>query len=306
MTSTSAAPTPAPTPASVQAKGGLGLRRLRLPVHLTLGALLVIWLLPTIGVFINSFRSADAINTSGWWTIFTNPGGLTVDNYSQVIGQEDLGSKFLNSLYITIPATVIPTMIAAFSAYAFAWMRFPGKNVLFLLLVALIVIPLQTTFIPIGQFFNNFLGTGTNINGSFLAVWLAHTAYGLPFAIYLLRNFMADLPREVLESAYIDGASPVQAFFRLALPMSIPAIASLVIFQFVFVWNDLLVSLIFIGPNTENQPLTQALSSLVSSYGSGWQYLAAAGFVAMIVPLLVFLALQRYFVRGIASGSVKG
>jgi len=298
MTSTSAAPS--------QAKGGFGLRRLRWPVHLTLGVLLFIWLMPTIGVFINSFRSADAINTSGWWTIFTNPGGLTVDNYSQVIGQEDLGSKFLNSLYITIPATVIPTMIAAFSAYAFAWMRFPGKNLLFLLLVALIVIPLQTTFIPIGQFFNNFLGTGTNINGSFLAVWLAHTAYGLPFAIYLLRNFMADLPREVLESAYIDGASPVQAFFRLALPMSVPAIASLVIFQFVFVWNDLLVSLIFIGPNTENQPLTQALSSLVSSYGSGWQYLAAAGFVAMIVPLMVFLALQRYFVRGISSGSVKG
>jgi alpha-glucoside transport system permease protein len=196
-------------------------------------------------------------------------------------------------------------MIAAFTAYAFAWMKFPGRTWLFLALVGLIVIPLQTTFIPIGKMFNNFLGLG-DINGTFLAIWLAHTAYGLPFAIYLLRNFMGSLPREVFESAYIDGASPVTAFFRLALPMSVPAIASLVIFQFVFVWNDLLVALIFIGPNTDNQPLTQALASLVSSYGSGWQYLAAAGFIAMIVPLLVFLSLQRFFVRGISAGAVKG
>jgi alpha-glucoside transport system permease protein len=276
----------------------------RSPVHLALCALLFIWLIPTIGVFINSFRSADSITSSGWWTVLTSPSGLSLDNYSQVLGQEDLGSKFLNSLYITIPATLIPTMLAAFTAYAFAWMKFPGRTWLFLVLVALIVIPLQTTFIPIGRLFNNFFGA--NINGTFLAIWLAHTAYGLPFAIYLLRNFMGSLPREVFEAAYIDGASPVTAFFRLALPMSIPAIASLVIFQFVFVWNDLLVALIFIGPNTDNQPLTQALASLVNSFGSGWQYLAAAGFIAMIVPLLVFLSLQRYFVRGIASGSVKG
>jgi alpha-glucoside transport system permease protein len=276
----------------------------RTPVHLTLCALLLIWLIPTIGVFINSFRSADAITSSGWWTVIAAPSGLSLDNYSQVLGQEDLGSKFLNSLYITIPATVIPTMLAAFTAYAFAWMRFPGRTWLFLILVALIVIPLQTTFIPISRMFNNVFGT--NINGTFLAIWLAHTAYGLPFAIYLLRNFMGSLPREVFESAYIDGASPVTAFFRLALPMSIPAIASLVIFQFVFVWNDLLVALIFIGANTDNQPLTQALASLVNSFGSGWQYLAAAGFIAMIVPLLIFLSLQRFFVRGISAGSVKG
>jgi alpha-glucoside transport system permease protein len=276
----------------------------RTPVHLTLCGLLLIWLIPTIGVFINSFRSADAITSSGWWTVIAAPSGLSLDNYSQVLGQEDLGSKFLNSLYITIPATVIPTMLAAFTAYAFAWMRFPGRTWLFLVLVALIVIPLQTTFIPISRMFNNVFGT--NINGTFLAIWLAHTAYGLPFAIYLLRNFMGSLPREVFESAYIDGASPVTAFFRLALPMSIPAIASLVIFQFVFVWNDLLVALIFIGANTDNQPLTQALASLVNSFGSGWQYLAAAGFIAMIVPLLIFLSLQRFFVRGISAGSVKG
>ena len=276
----------------------------RAPVHVALIALLFIWMIPTIGVFINSFRTVDSINSTGWWTVLTAPSGLSLDNYRQVLGQQDLGSKFLNSLYITIPATLIPTMIAAFTAYAFAWMKFPGRTWLFLILVALIVIPLQTTFIPIGRLFSNFFGT--NINGSFLAVWLAHTAYGLPFAIYLLRNFMGSLPREVFESAYIDGASPVTAFFRLALPMSVPAIASLVIFQFVFVWNDLLVALIFIGGNTDNQPLTQSLASLVNSFGSGWQYLAAAGFIAMIVPLIVFLSLQRFFVRGISAGSVKG
>jgi len=276
-----------------------------LPVHIALLALLFIWLIPTVGVFVNSFRSADAITSTGWWTVLTNPSGLTLANYNQVFSQEDLGSKFLNSLYITIPATVIPTMIAAFTAYAFSWMKFPGRTVLFLILVALIVIPLQTTFIPIGKMFNNFLFFG-DINGTFLAIWLAHTAYGLPFAIYLLRNYMGSLPHEVFESAAIDGASPVTAFFRLALPMSVPAIASLVIFQFVFVWNDLLVALIFIGANTDNQPLTQALAQLVNSYGSGWQYLAAAGFVAMIVPLLVFLSLQRFFVRGISAGSVTG
>ena len=276
----------------------------RIPLHFVVIFLMVVWLIPTIGLLVNSFRPPEALTESGWWTAIFSPSQFTLNNYAHVLAQSNISAGFVNSLFISIPATVIPIMVAAFAAYAFAWMRFPGRTWLFLLLVALIVIPLQTTFIPIGRLFNNFFGT--NINGSFLAIWLAHTAYGLPFAIYLLRNFMGSLPRDVFESAYIDGASPVTAFFRLALPMSVPAIASLVIFQFVFVWNDLLVALIFIGPNTDNQPLTQALASLVSSYGSGWQYLAAAGFIAMIVPLLVFLSLQRYFVRGISAGSVKG
>ncbi len=174
---------------------------------------------------------------------------------------------------------------------------------LFVVVVGLLVVPLQTTFVPILQVFGP---KGLHINGTFLAVWLAHTGYGLPFAIYLLRNFMGGLPREVFESAAIDGASPVSAFFRLALPMTVPAIAALAIFQFLFVWNDLLVALIYISTNTANQPMTQALAGLVTSFGSGFQYLAAAGFLAMIVPLGVFLALQRYFVRGIVAGSVKG
>ncbi len=275
----------------------------RLPVHIVLVILMLVWLLPTIGVLVNSFRSAGAIQTSGWWTALLPPKDLSLDNYAQVLAQQGLGDKFINSLFISIPATVIPIFVAAFAAYAFAWMDFPFRNVLFVVVVGLLVVPLQTTFVPILQVFGP---KGLGINGQFLAVWLAHTGYGLPFAIYLLRNFMGGLPREVFESAAIDGASPVSAFFQLALPMTVPAIASLAIFQFLFVWNDLLVALIYIGTNTANQPLTLALANLVSSYGSGFQYLAAAGFIAMVLPLVVFLALQRYFVRGIVAGSVKG
>ncbi len=273
----------------------------RLPVHLVLLILMIIWLLPTIGLLVNSFRSAADINQSGWWAALLPPKDLSFDNYAHVLQTQGLGANFVNSLFISIPATVIPIFIAAFAAYAFAWMDFPFRNILFVAVVGLLVVPLQTTFVPILQVFKIF-----GINGSFLAVWLAHTGYGLPFAIYLLRNFMGGLPREVFESAAIDGASPVTAFFQLAIPMSVPAIASLAIFQFLFVWNDLLVALIFIGGNVQNQPMTQTLAALVSSYGSGFQYVAAAGFLAMALPLVVFLALQRYFVRGIVSGSVKG
>ncbi len=275
----------------------------RIPVHLVLFLLMIVWLLPTIGLFINSFRGAASITGSGWWTALLNPSELSLANYEHVLSQNNLAQNFVNSLFITIPATIIPVLVAAFAAYAFAWMSFPGRNVLFVIVVGLLVVPLQITFVPILKIFGP---EGLNINGSFLALWLAHTGYGLPFAIHLLRNYMGGLPREVFESAAIDGASPVTAFFRLALPMSVPAIASLVIFQFLFVWNDLLVALVYIGGNTQNQPITQVLANLVSSYGSGFQFVAAAGFIAMALPLAVFLALQRYFVRGIVSGSVKG
>jgi alpha-glucoside transport system permease protein len=266
--------------------------------------LMVVWLIPTIGLLVNSFRPPEALTQSGWWTAIFSPSQFTLDNYAHVLAQRNIAEGFVNSLFIAIPATVIPILIAAFAAYAFAWMSFPGRDILFIFVVGLLVIPLQSTFIPLLQLFGP---KGFNIVGSFLMVWLAHTGYGLPFAIFLLRNFMGELPREVFESAAIDGASPVTAFLRLALPMTVPAIAALAIFQFLFTWNDLLVALIFLGAqNPDNAPLTIVVSNLVSSLGGGWQFLAAAAFLTMAVPLLVFLGLQRYFVRGIVGGSVKG
>lgn len=273
----------------------------RLGLHAALVAIMVAWLVPTAGLLINSFRPADAVASSGWWTALLPPYEFSLGNYEHVLAAQGLGPAFVNSLFITIPSTVIPIAVAAFAAYAFAWMDFPAKNVLFVIIVGLLVIPLQTTLVPILRLFKE-----SGIAGSFLAVWLAHTGYGLPFAIYLLRNYMGGLPREVFEAAALDGASPLVAFFRLAIPMSVPAIASLAIFQFLFVWNDLLVALIYIGPRPANQPLTQVVASLATSLGGDWQFLTAAAFITMALPLAVFLLLQRYFVRGITGGAVKG
>jgi alpha-glucoside transport system permease protein len=276
----------------------------RLPLHLLIVFLIVVWLIPTIGLLVNSLRPPEAITQSGWWTAIFSPSQFTLDNYAHVLAQTGIQDGFISSLFIAIPSTIIPILVAAFAAYAFAWMSFPGRSLLFIFVVGLLVIPLQSTFIPILQLFGP---KGIGITGSLLAVWLAHTGYGLPFAIFLLRNFMGDLPREVFESAAIDGASPVTAFLRLALPMTIPAIAALAIFQFLFTWNDFLVAFVYIGAQSpQNLPLTLVVNNLVSSLGGGWQYLAAAAFVTMAVPLGVFLALQRYFVRGITGGSVKG
>lgn len=270
----------------------------RIGVHFVVILLMVIWLLPTVGLLVNSFRHATDVTSSGWWV----PSAYTLENYDAILNQSSLFDAFINSLFITIPATIIPILVAAFAAYAFSWMNFPGRNWLFIFVVGLLVVPLQMTLIPILKLY-----AGANLNGQFLAVWLAHTGYGLPFAIYLLRNFMGSLPREVFESAYIDGASPVTAFFRLALPMSVPAIAALAIFQFLFVWNDLLVAITYIGAtNSENLPLTGFVSNLVGSTGAGWELLGSAAFLSMALPLIVFFALQRYFVRGITGGAVKG
>jgi len=271
-------------------------------LHTALIILMIVWAIPTLGLLINSFRpSVDAFG-SGWWTSFFPPYHFTFDNYFHVLDQSNIGQAFLNSLFISIPATVIPIFVAAFAAYAFSWMEFPGRNILFVVVVGLLVVPLQATLIPVLSLFASW-----GIAGSFLAVWLAHTAYGLPFAIYLLRNFMGSLPREVFESAAIDGASPVTSFFRLALPMSVPAIAALAIFQFLFVWNDLLVALIYISVvNPDNLPLTVVIAGLISSTGQGLEFLGAAAFLSMALPLVVFFSLQRFFVRGIVGGSVKG
>ena len=283
-------------------RGWFARNRPGIGLHGAIVFLMIIWLIPTVGLLINSFCPGDVASGSGWWSAIFPPYAFTFENYAHVLAQSNLGTNFLNSLFISIPATVIPLFVAAFAAYAFSWMEFPGRNILFVVVVGLLVVPLQATLIPVLKLFATW-----GIAGTLLAVWLAHTGYGLPFAIYLLRNYMGALPREVFESAAIDGASPVTAFFRLAIPMSVPVIAALAIFQFLFVWNDLLVALIYIGAvNPDNLPLTVSIAGLVTSIGGGTQFLGAAAFLSMALPLIVFFSLQRYFVRGIVGGSVKG
>jgi alpha-glucoside transport system permease protein len=273
----------------------------RTALHAVLVIVCLIWLLPTVSLFVSSLRPANEVLTTGWWNAFRLPFEFTLDNYREVLTENNMAQSFLNSLLVTIPATVIPILVAAYAAYAFAWMDFPGRNALFIVVVGLLVIPLQSALIPVLQ-----LSTNIGVTGSFPAVWLAHTGFGLPFAIFLLRNFFGALPREMFESAYLDGASPTTAFFRLVLPLSVPAIASLVIFQFMFVWNDLLVALILVGGTADVAPMTVTIANLVNSLGQGYHLLTAAAFISMRLPLIVFFSLQRYFVRGILGGSVKG
>ena len=346
--------------------------------------IVIIWTLPTLGLFISSLRTRADIDNTGWWTVFphvapvqsqelpiptaqsvdqpitiegmtktfpewragvTMPDGslltwqgtirvgrlvrtteqltadtnFTFDNYQQVIaGQsvqvrnpdgtnaivpgENMVGSFINSLTVTVPSTIIPILIAAFAAYGFAWMRFPGRRILFILVVAMLVVPLQIALIPVLQDYNVL-----QINGTFLAVWLAHTGFGLPLATYLLYNYISSIPRDLLESAFIDGASHFTIFVRLILPLSIPALASFAIFQFLWVWNDYLVSLVFLSfTNNQNIVLTMRLVNLIGSRGEDWYLLTAGAFVSMILPLVVFFSLQRYFVRGLMAGSVKG
>ena len=280
----------------------------RVVLHGAIIVLIVIWLLPTVGLFVNSIRTPIDVARSGWWTSFLPPWNFTLDNYAQVLSKNGIAEAFVNSILITVPATIIPIAVGSFAAYAFSWMEFRGRDWVFVILVALLVIPLQTTFVPLltilGPKGIHLLGAGP---GAFVAVWLAHTGYGLPFAIFLLTGYMRGLPKEVFESASIDGAGHASRFFRLAIPMSIPVIAALAIFQFLFVWNDLLVALMFIGAqNAANLPLTIAIANLSTSLGGDWQLLMAAAFISMALPLIVFFALQRYFVRGITGGAVKG
>lgn len=270
-------------------------------LHVAVIGITVAWIVPTLGLFVSSFRSLSAISTSGWWTALSPPFSFTLDNYAKVLSQGNLATSFVNSLMITIPATIIPAALAAFAAYAFSWMRFPGRDLLFLALVALLAVPLQVTFIPVLKLFNS-----VGLSGTFLGIWLAHTGYGLPFAIYLLANFFRSLPTDLFESAEMDGASTLTVFFRIVLPLSVPAIASLVIFQFLWIWNDFLVALIYLGGTPDVAPMTVTVANLVNSLGSGYHLLTAAAFLSMIVPLAVFFSLQRFFVRGILAGSVKG
>ncbi|MGB3494475.1 MAG: carbohydrate ABC transporter permease [Elainellaceae cyanobacterium] len=274
------------------------------PVHITIVAIALVWTLPTVGLLVSSVRQRDAVLQTGWWTVFQHPFDFTqysLQNYIDVISAEGMGQAFLNSLAIAIPATVIPIAIAAYAAYAFSWMEFPGRQMLFILVVGLLVVPLQMTLIPILRAYN-VLG----VSGSFLGVWLAHTGYGMPLGIYLLRNYIGALPRDLIEAAAVDGASHLTTFTRLIVPLSMPAIASFAVFQFLWVWNDLLVALVYLGGTPDVAPVTIKLTNMVGSKGQDWHILTAGAFITMTVPLLVFFALQRYFVRGILAGSVKG
>ena len=267
------------------------------------GALLVIcvlWLVPSIGLFITSLRTQDAATTTGWWTVITKPfSDWTFSNYTQVLN-EGGRNAFVNSLVVSLPATIIPILIAAFAAYAFTFMEFPGRDFFFILIVGLLVVPLQVALVPLLKIYGN-----VGLQGTFASVWLAHAAFGMPLAIFILRGYMSTLPRGVIESAKIDGASHYQTFWRLIVPMSVPALASFAIFQFLWTWNDLLVALIFLGPG-EKEVLTVQVASLVGAQQQGWQLLTAGAFLSMIVPLIVFLSLQRFFVRGLTAGAVKG
>lgn len=270
---------------------------------LVLLLLCVLWLTPTIGTFITSFRTLDDSNTSGWWTVLWTPSAwssMTLDNYTQAINGSNMGNALINSFAIALPATFIPILVAAFAAYAFTFMEFKGRDVLFLTIVAMLVVPNYVALVPMLKIYG-----ALRMNGTFAAVWLAHIGFGMSLAIYILRNYMATLPKTVIESAKIDGASHFQTFYKLVLPMSVPALASFAIFQFLWVWNDLLVALVFVGPG-ENEPVTIGLTHLRGQLGQGWNLTMAGGFLSMIVPIIVFLALQRYFVRGMTAGAVKG
>jgi len=279
-------------------------------LHIAVIGLTVVWIVPTLGLLISSFRPVSGILTSGWWTALAPPFQFTLQNYSDMLDQSNLGQAMFNSFMVSIPSTVIPVTIAAFSAYAFAWMKFPGRDWIFLAFVGLLAVPLQLTFVPVLTFFvahgivpDNLTNIGLP---PWVGLWLAHAGYGLPFSTYLLANFFRALPSDLFESAEIDGAGTLTVFFRIILPLSVPALASLVIFQFLWVWNDLLVALIYVGGAPEVGPLTVNLAGLTNSLGQGYNLLTAAAFFSMIIPLAVFLSLQRYFVRGILAGSVKG
>ena len=285
-------------------------------VRITIVVIVILWTIPTLGVLITSLRPEDAVNASGWWTVFAHPFRATewtIENYRIALDQGGFGNAFLNSLAVTIPSTVIPITIAAFAAYAFSWMEFRGRYVLFVIVVGLLVVPLQMALIPIlrlyaqgATLFGREIFPDLKLQGTFLGIWLAHAGFGLPLAVYLLRNYIGSLPSSIIESARIDGADHFTIFWRLVVPLSVPAIAAFAIFQFLWVWNDYLIALIFLSGNKDASPLTIQLVNLVTSKGSGTELLPSAAFISMVVPLIIFFSLQRYFVRGLLAGSVKG
>jgi alpha-glucoside transport system permease protein len=281
-------------------------RRLTSPAASTIAMVIAIgWTIPTFGLLVTSFRgSSKAIRSTGWWSALAPSqwGDFSLDNYKSVLsGSNRLGDFFVNSIVMTLPAVLIPIFLALLAAYAFAWIDFPGSNWLFVGIFALQVVPIQVAIVPLLSQY-----TSWGLNNSFWVLWLSHTMFGLPLAVFLLHNFMKDIPRSLVEAARVDGAGHVTVFFRVILPLMVPAIASFGIFQFLWVWNDLLVALSFGGNTPALAPITARLSDMAGSLGSRWHLMSSAAFISMLVPVVVFLALQRYFVRGLLAGSVKG
>ena len=270
----------------------------RSPIHIVLGLIGLIWLLPSVGLLITSFRPSSDMRATGWWTVITDP-NFTLANYQRVLEGEGIAGAFLNSVYITLPSTLIPLVIASLAAFALAWIKFPFRDTTFLIIIGLMMIPVQIGFIPLVQ---GLRPTGLLTN--FGAIWLTHAAYALPFGIFLLRNFFITLPKDLIEAARIDGASSLGIFRTIVVPLSVPAIASYGIFQFLWVWNDLLMALVYVQRNAA-QPMTVKITQLLGTYGTEWSILAAASFLVMVVPLIVFFSLQRFFVQGLLAGSVK-
>jgi alpha-glucoside transport system permease protein len=270
----------------------------RTPVHLGLLIVAVIWLVPTVGLAVTSFRPRGDIQASSWWSSLTE-WSFTLHNYREVLNTANMDSAFVNSIMITVPSTLLPLAIAAAAAYAFSWISFPFRDTIFLLIVALMVVPVQMALVPLLTLFRD-LGIANWFGG----IWLAHTAFGLPLGIFLLRNFFITLPRDLIEAARVDGASNLRIFLKVVLPLSVPALASFGIFQFLWVWNDLLMAFIFIQ-NGDLLPMTVRINQMQTTYGGEWHLLSAGAFLLMIVPLAVFFALQRYFVQGLLAGSVK-
>jgi len=305
----------------------------KVPTHVIIVITLIMWLIPTIGLLVTSFRPLQDINTTGWWTALSSnrtsdKPRFTLSNYvdaivgyrgtksyteecasgtsvtykcdtSDILNPRGMGRAFLNSLMVTVPSVILPILFATFAAYAFSWMEFKGRMLIFAVLVGLQVVPLQMTLVPVLRMYVNL-----KMNGTFWGVWFFHTGFGLPYSIYLMRNYIGGLPKDLFESAYLDGASTWTAFTRLVIPLATPAIASLAIYQFLWVWNDLLVSLTFLGGT--KPVMTYQISNMVTSLGAGWHLLTAAAFLSMLLPMVVFFSLQKFFVRGMLAGAVKG
>jgi alpha-glucoside transport system permease protein len=273
---------------------------------LVLSVLALIWLLPTIGLLITSVRERTEAQRTGWWDVILNPLSQKWEfgSYASVLAESDLGKSFISSLAVTIPATILPLLFAAYAAYGFTFLTFKGREFYFALIIGLLVVPLQGALVPVLKMFISFTEkTGIEISGQYAAAWFVHSAFAMPLAIYILRNYMMTIPNTLIEAARVDGASNFTIFWRLVLPISVPALASFAIFQFLWVWNDYLIAFVFIG--SERPVLTYTLLSLLGTYGEGWQQVAAGSFISLSIPLLVFFSLQRYFIRGLTAGAVK-